>query len=368
MADAIKWEYGVRINVIGHASARWRGARNAAEAQKLNQALSEQRAASVQRVVETVLRTVLPKVSVARAEAGSSGKKLRGFELGAEGVGSRDPLHPGGGPQENDPANRSAVLTLWWGTKRTRPDIQMRSGIIDARSRAWRLDVLNLTTIGVDVAASYIVLRLTNMFSHRSRIYHGTLVGIGIAISDLKKIFDPSKIGPTDLLKIPKIGQPVGSGYFVTDRYVGFDDFNGLWVRVGELDVGIAVPKLKKIGVGYKTGFLSFYSLGPDAMQIVFANSFGLKNGNKAEGAVVTGHISPLEPNPGDTVEVPDMIADFSGTPVVNTSLFSDGVVVMFDTGKASLAGVDRQTVEAFTTNWAKNMKVIGETYDLMHN
>lgn len=46
----------VRITVVGHASTRWLGAKSRAEAERLNKALSDQRAENVRATVERILK------------------------------------------------------------------------------------------------------------------------------------------------------------------------------------------------------------------------------------------------------------------------------------------------------------------------
>jgi outer membrane protein OmpA-like peptidoglycan-associated protein len=50
----------VRIDVVGHASRRWRGAKTPAEAEQLNQQLSEARAQNIRKVVEAIVKKELP--------------------------------------------------------------------------------------------------------------------------------------------------------------------------------------------------------------------------------------------------------------------------------------------------------------------
>jgi hypothetical protein len=84
-------ELSVRITVVGHASARRRGAVSAAEAARHNQDLSELRARNVQAVVGQILKRELPGVNIA---------------VGAKEVGSQFPAEPER-PQDNEAVRRS---------------------------------------------------------------------------------------------------------------------------------------------------------------------------------------------------------------------------------------------------------------------
>ncbi len=63
-------EFAVRIDVIGHASRRWRGAKTPAEADQQNLKLSQMRAQNVRMAVEQILKRELPN---AKVELGSLG-------------------------------------------------------------------------------------------------------------------------------------------------------------------------------------------------------------------------------------------------------------------------------------------------------
>jgi hypothetical protein len=68
-------DLSVRINVIGHAGPRCNGAKNAAEAERLNQHLSELRAQNVRRAVQEILAGELPGMAI---------------DVPSRGVGSRE--------------------------------------------------------------------------------------------------------------------------------------------------------------------------------------------------------------------------------------------------------------------------------------
>src|SRR5262245_57448768 len=55
----------VRITAEGHASRRWKSARSADEAARLNQLLSDARARTIYAEVEKIVKTVLPSFPIA---------------------------------------------------------------------------------------------------------------------------------------------------------------------------------------------------------------------------------------------------------------------------------------------------------------
>src|SRR4051812_7007816 len=85
----------VKVNVVGHASPRWRGAKNPIEASKLNQALSEVRARNVQAAVAGMLKHEIPVLTI---------------QVPAAGVGSSQ-LFPTAS-ETNAAVDRSVVVTI----------------------------------------------------------------------------------------------------------------------------------------------------------------------------------------------------------------------------------------------------------------
>ncbi len=110
--DALQESRAVRITVIGHASARWRGAKGQAAANRLNDALSLQRAENVRGLVEQILRQELPGVPILPGTSGAPGQQPSGLQVGSYGVGSRQPVVPSQNPRENDPRNRSVQVLI----------------------------------------------------------------------------------------------------------------------------------------------------------------------------------------------------------------------------------------------------------------
>src|SRR5215831_13359049 len=82
----------VRVTVVGHASARWRGAKDKADADRLNLALSNQRANNVRVVVEQILKREIPNVTIASGSSPAPGQPPSGVQVGWYGVGSRAPF------------------------------------------------------------------------------------------------------------------------------------------------------------------------------------------------------------------------------------------------------------------------------------
>src|SRR5215831_14056338 len=118
-------ELVVRVDVVGHASKRWRTARTAEQADHLNQDLSEARAANIRKVVEGIVRKELPGISI---------------EVPGWGVGSRDPFPTAS--EDNADIDRSVVVGITLANVRTGESTEFRPAKIYTPSRFWTFRVL----------------------------------------------------------------------------------------------------------------------------------------------------------------------------------------------------------------------------------
>src|SRR5262245_6212116 len=105
--------HAVRVTIIGHASTRWRAAKNRKQADRLNQALSNRRAENVRAAVERILKREIPNVEIMPGESLADGQRPTGINVGSYGVGSREPvLNLPPDPAENNALNRSVTVLL----------------------------------------------------------------------------------------------------------------------------------------------------------------------------------------------------------------------------------------------------------------
>ena len=83
----------LRVTIVGHASPRWRGAANDADADKRNEKLASQRAESVFAITERLLRERLGQdVVIEKNVTVVPGMEQPDLVLSASGEGSRDAL------------------------------------------------------------------------------------------------------------------------------------------------------------------------------------------------------------------------------------------------------------------------------------
>jgi hypothetical protein len=338
-----EWETGstskaVRITIVGHASARWRGAKTAAQASRLNEILSNKRADNIRSMVEQILKREIPGVTISAGTSLAPGVSPSGIQVGSYGVGSRDPLVDSGkpDPNENNPSNRSVVLLLEQITTTYSSAGVSRAPLrVGARTKFWYGKVLNLNGAGLAVFGYFLRLAIRNPLSNKVVNYSGYLLGGGASSSKWS-------------LSRGKPGSVGDEFSFYTDKEMGFDDFDKQLVRM-ERVVG-------SLGIKASVGYLTFVSLGKGASLLAFQKSFGL-GAPRLEGAVVSGALHMEGKNPGDWFEVD---GGTDTVPVATDRKQNDGLMLTFPTGKAGvndLSADERRKLENFVANWARQVR-----------
>jgi len=338
-----EWEVGstskaVRITIVGHASTRWRGAKTAAQASRLNELLSIKRADNIRSVVEQILKREIPGVTISGGSSSAPGVALTGVQVGSYGVGSREPVVKSAvtDPKENNPSNRSVVLLLEQVTTNYFSAPVSRAPLrVAARTKFWYGKVMNLNGAGLAVYGYFLRLAIRNPLSDKVVNYSGYLLGGGASSK-------PFSLGRT------KPGSVGDEFSFSTDQEMGFDDFDGQIVRM-ERVVG-------SLGIKASVGYLTFTSLGKGASLLAFQKSFGL-GAPHLEGAVASGALHMEDKNPGDWFEVD---GGTDSVPFTTDKTQNDGLILTFPTGKAGLNDLsndDRKNLESFVSGWARRIR-----------
>jgi hypothetical protein len=359
----ITHELGVRVDIVGHASARWRAAKDTAEAARLNQDLSARRAETIRKIVEAEIKRELPRVPIVVVPRHVDGQFHRGMEMGVEAVGSTKPILPGGGPSENFQANRSVLLTLHIGDLDT---VKRPVATLDGTAPAftfWLLEVLELEAfvIGPDVGAIVVhsVIRITQPYNRRSMLFEQLSYGGGATTDGLKS--DIKAILKKRILGRKRIGDQVG---FWTKAPMTFAQFEGQLFRLGKMDhnVGASIPHTSiGIGVGEELGVFNFVSLGDRADFLVFQKSWGIRKGIMVNDYLTAGALKPASPNPDDG----------KGTVRFKMGTFrhrreaEQDKLLLFETESDKLAPKDQEALRHFANNWAKNVALMATFWDL---
>lgn len=238
----------VDCKIVGHASPRWRSAPSEQQRVARNDVLSLQRADAVQRAFETALTKELAGFSLKflhDVSYADDAQPDRTVVIGAEARGQRDSLLLAGGNRANDDAKyRRTDLTvrIARATQDAMPTKVRRRWEHTTKTKNWYVNVGAGASGGEGLVATTVRLKLRNMWNQEAEGGISTLGG-GIG-------------SPFNVV----VHSWSDEASFVTDRDVGFDDFNGCHVRYTSGGVTIIV--------GRSWSYLTFWGLGPLAASI----------------------------------------------------------------------------------------------------
>jgi len=334
----------IKVTIVGHASRRWKGAKSAAEADRLNQALSEHRAQNIYGAVDKMLKSEIAGLAIPTMW---------------KGVGSHEGFPTAG--DDNAPVDRSVVVMVDLTT--TTPSYKFQPQPprkIYLRSKVWTLRVIEMVR-GAAFGFVEIFLRVgvTNPYTGREIIMTGWLSGGGSAmdVKDSFKIPSMSTLikNTADMWK-GQIGNKVS---FTTDEAMDFDDWNnggqGHLVRLGKIDVSLGLRS-------YDT-YLKF--LDPRTTELFFQHKFLTLGKIKADAFLVSGKLHTEGDTPSDYLELPSP-ADI--IPTQSSRNHQQGLLLTFPTGKAGLNDLtekDRQDLQNFVANRAHVISDLADNFQL---
>jgi hypothetical protein len=334
-------ELVVRIEVVGHASKRWRAARTKEEADRLNQQLSEARAANIRKVVEEIVRKELPNISI---------------EVPGWGVGSRDPFPTAG--EDNAAVDRSVVVGISLDGVETGERTESRPAKIYTPSRFWTFRVLaqvGATTIGAK--AVFMRIGIKSNATGRELVMSGWLFGGGFGFMK-KDLFQTDNL---DRKSLQKIFKPVGMEVtFQTNGAKDFDYFvgddNGQSVRV--IHGGLGVVRKRE------TTLFQFRNLEIPSLVYEWTKGWTTVTLNPS---VVSGTLTVEGPVPDDYVVSTRMVT----VPTMISRPDYDALLLSFPTGRSGftdLAPRDRQQLIDFATWKARTIRSFAELGDKITN
>jgi hypothetical protein len=320
----------IRVTVEGRASRRWRGAHSQAEADKLNQALSEARAQNLRKPVEDILRQKLPGIKI---------------EVPGIGLGSHHGFPLTG--EDNELIDRSVVVKIDLETSHAGLRTEFRPAKLYVPSKFWVLKVVSMVSGSVALQATFMRVKVQNPFTKYEITLAGGLYG---------GHFTPSG-GVGFGHDKPDFNHQVGDEVtFETDDAEDFDFWvgpeKGQWVRVVHTEVG-AVRKRA-------ASFLQFTRLDTHPGSLVFEYKKGWSL-PKVDISVVSGFLSVEGPVPSDFIDDTKMVT----VPTLNVRHNYDGLLVSFPTGKAGwndLTPKDRERITNFVTNKALNIDALSKS------
>lgn len=338
---------GLRIRIIGYASPRWRGAKNATEADRLNFALSEKRADTVRALVEKELRARLgPSIKIQYAVSQMEPQNPEAIELGSYGVGSVDALAAAGGNRDDNSQihRRVEVMIEKITTTYTSGGVSV-SQRVAGFTDAWALGVtkLRMLAAGPAVGSVEIVLRnrLTNKQMYATADLYGGGIGGGVAKagSSLAKQLVNAVKNRLKQAADDFIGR--GEVFFTTSKEMGFDDFEGQFIRIGKASAALGIKSV------YAYAVFPFIRHVPSLLVFQKKISVGLID---LEGWVATGKLHLRGPNPGDWYEY-DTIDQVQGS---YDTHWMDTLMLNFRTGKWDLLPAEKSRLGDFVGTWVR--------------
>ncbi|MGC2414065.1 MAG: hypothetical protein WA459_15360 [Stellaceae bacterium] len=316
----------VRLTVVGHASKRWLGARSQAEAERLNQQLSEARAQNLRKPVEDIIKRELPGVKI---------------EVPATGVGSHEGFPLAG--ENNAAIDRSVVVMIELTTTHAGSRTEFRPRKLYVPSKFWELEVVAMVDVSGGIDGTFMRIVIRNAMSGHKLTLAGYLFGGYLDPKNPFHFGSKHPPNPNDTLK------PVGNKVtFTTKEAEDFDFFigseNGQWVRVVHAGVGVIRKR--------ETTFLQFTGLDthPSSLVFEYKKGWALPTLNIS---VVTGILKVEGPVPSDFVDDTKMVT----VPTQDVHHNYDGLLLSFPTGEAGLHDLtskDQQRLTDFVTNKAR--------------
>jgi hypothetical protein len=323
----------IRVTIVGHASPRWAGASSEKEADRLNKDLSNRRSQLVRNAVERYLRQWLGEnIHIEFAQSSRpENERPRDIEVGSHAVGSQETLEQVGGNREsNEEYSRRVEVGIELFTSKTKEvgrSVPPRR--IPAFTQFWYVTIKKLGISGIVIpgpAVGGAELIIKNSLSGKAMTFRAILYGGG----------DPVPSDTPD----ENVGRKEVS--FVTDREMGFDDFDGEFVRISRADI--------QLGLGVSRYYLSFPNLGKDAF-----NYMGQEFGPGFPGGyIVSGTLNMIGQNPGDWFEADDSDTETFITQVEGRS--SEGLVLTFPTQSDKLSTTQTQRLDEFIATWARRL------------
>ena len=337
----------LRIIAVGHASARWRGAKYAQEADHRNYELSTKRANAVLDVAKAELRARLgANFPIEYAVSEIEPRSPSGILIGSFGDGSNEARLKKSRQDNSDSDRRVELKIEKITTIYTSGRVSLPPQRISGRTDSWALGVTRLRMIAAGAAVGTIEVRLRNRLTGKAMYGTADLYGGGIgggvakAGKDLvKQTANTIKNNLTQALS-DFIGR--GEVSFSTRDVMGFGDFDGEFFRVGKASAALGI----KAVIAYAT-FPSI-SHSPDTLVFQRKISVGLID---LEGWGATGVLKLHGANPGDWLEYDreDMVYGSYDR------VWDDSLIVTFPTAKWRL-GSQESSVRQFVATWANRL------------
>jgi hypothetical protein len=311
----------LKVEIVGHASPRWKGAKTADEADRLNDDLSRRRSEAVRDAMEKLIKAKMGDDVLIDFGPVPASQNRQGIPVDRSHKGSQEARDKSGADRARDDEyfRRVNVDVEFKGTKWITEERTVPGKTHYGWSRDWKVTIKKVGVHGIVIpgpAWGGIEIVIKNPKTNKERTYVAILKGGG----------DPMFGDTPD----KDVGRKEVT--FHTDRELGFDDFEGEPIRVSRMDLQLLF--------GAARWYLSIPNLGTD--KIYMGQEWGL---GFPGGFVTYGTLRGKGTNPGDTYKDPDRVE--KQTREVKEGA-SEGLILTFPTGSADLAKTELDRLESF--------------------
>jgi hypothetical protein len=318
----------LRVTIVGHASPRWRGAANDADADQRNERLARQRADQVFLIVERLLRNRLGQdVVIEKNVTIAAGSDQPDLVLTARGDGSREAREDEHKPRSSDDDyDRRVEVGIDLAVPR---EVKVGRSLPSeqAKTKEWSVTINRLRVVRAFAAGGGIEVVIRNRKTGKEVVATAKLYGTG---------------GPR--LNPFATEEETGTKrvWFNTTDEVAISEFEGTRIFVERWDV--------IVGIGERFLNVSFPELsryGPRTTATMW-HHFGV--GIKPNGFLLWGRLH-IWNDTDDWVDQEETVVDST---LKRRS--SEGLLIVFPTASSQVPSADLLRLDEFVTTWCRRL------------
>jgi hypothetical protein len=316
----------LRVTIVGHASPRWRGAANDADADQRNEGLARQRADQAFLIVERLLRNRLGQdVVIEKDVTIAPGRDQPALVLTARGDGSREAREDEHKPRSSDDDyDRRVEVSIDLVVPR---DVKVGRSLPSeqAKTKEWSLTINRLRVVRAFVAGGGIEVVIRNRKTGKEVVATAKLYGTGRI--RLNPFATEEETGTKRV-------------WFNTTDEVAISEFEDTRIFVERWDV--------MVGIGERFLNVSFPELsryGPRCTANMW-HHFGVGMPN---GFLLWGRLH-IWNNTDDWVNKEETVVD------TLKRRSSEGLLIVFPTASSQVPSADLSRLDEFVTTWCRRL------------
>jgi hypothetical protein len=318
----------LRVTIVGHASPRWRGAANDADADQRNERLARQRADQVFLIVERLLRNRLGQdVVIEKNITIAAGNDQPDLVLTARGDGSREAREDEHKPRSSDDDyDRRVEVGIDLAMPR---DVKVGRSLPSeqAKTKEWSVTINRLRVVRAFAAGGGIEVVIRNRKTGKEVVATAKLYGTG---------------GPR--LNPFATEEETGTKrvWFNTTDEVAISEFEGTRIHVERWDL--------IVGIGERFLNVSFPELAPYGPRSTATmwHHFGV--GIKPNGFLLWGRLH-IWNDTDDWVDKEETVVDST-----LRRRSSEGLLIVFPTASSQVPSTDLLRLDEFVTTWCRRL------------